>query len=288
LNNPTHTLRGLWLISRPLNVSFIILTVVLGSYLAGWQGTPWSSLLAGAALAALSVMGYILNDLVDLKIDMVNRPRRPLPSALVTTHAAVIYGFIMALLGMSLGCLLNLHYELFMTVVLLFIIIYDLVTKRMGVPGNINVALLTSSALLAGPIAMGLDITPLWAPLALAFLLNLAREIMKDTEDMPGDKQANIHTLPLAVGSDAALTISACISIVTLPIAGLYGLVNNWGWLFWAALVLGLAIPLFFALKPIMYHRNQTTAAVSQRILKLAMLGGLLTFYLGRMVYANG
>ena len=98
---------GLWRISRPLNVAFIALTATLGSYLAGWQGSPWLSLYAGCALAAISIAGYALNDLLDISIDRINRPRRPLPSGQVSPRIVITYLTMMVLLGLAGGALIS-------------------------------------------------------------------------------------------------------------------------------------------------------------------------------------
>jgi geranylgeranylglycerol-phosphate geranylgeranyltransferase len=276
-----QVLIGLWRISRPLNVAFIVLTATLGSYLAGWQGSPWLSLCAGCALAAISIAGYALNDLLDISIDRINRPRRPLPSGQVSSLTVIIYLIAMTLLGLIVGALISWEVLGYLGAVLILIVFYDAVTKRLGFPGNLTVALLTSSALIAGPIALGLSLSGLWAPLALAFLLNLAREILKDIEDIPGDKTAGVHSLPLLMGARAASWLAAILSLVTIPIATVYGIEHQSGIRFWIMLVVGLILPLLIALIPLWGKSEVMAAGKAQRVLKFAMLGGLLAFYLG-------
>jgi geranylgeranylglycerol-phosphate geranylgeranyltransferase len=276
-----QVLIGLWRISRPLNVAFIILTATLGSYLAGWQGSPWLSLGAGCALACISIAGYVLNDLLDIPIDRINRPRRPLPSGQVSPSVAITYLVAMVLLGLVIGTLIAWEVLLYLVAVLILIIFYDAVTKRLGFPGNLTVALLTSSALLAGPITLGLSLERLWAPLALAFLLNLAREILKDIEDIPGDKTAGVHSLPLWIGSRASSWLAVILSLATIPLAIIYGIEMNSGISFWIMLAVGLILPLLIALIPLWGKSEVKAAGTAQRVLKFAMLGGLLAFYLG-------
>jgi geranylgeranylglycerol-phosphate geranylgeranyltransferase len=276
-----QVLIGLWRISRPLNVAFIVLTATLGSYLAGWQGSPWLSLYAGCALAAISIAGYALNDLLDISIDRINRPLRPLPSRQVSSLTVMIYLVVMMLLGLIAGVFISLEVLGYLGAVLILIVFYDAVTKRLGFPGNLTVALLTSSALIAGPIALGLSLAGLWAPLALAFLLNLARELLKDIEDIPGDKDAGVHSLPLLTGARAASWLAAILSLVTIPIAVVYGIEMQSGLRFWVILAIGLIAPLMIALIPLWGKSEVRAAGKAQRVLKFAMLGGLLAFYLG-------
>jgi geranylgeranylglycerol-phosphate geranylgeranyltransferase len=276
-----QVLIGLWRISRPLNVAFIVLTATLGSYLAGWQGSPWLSLYAGCALAAISIAGYALNDLLDISIDRINRPLRPLPSGQVSSLTVIIYLIVMSLLGLIMGVSISWEVLGYLGAVLILIVFYDAVTKRLGFPGNLTVALLTSSALIAGPIALGLSLAGLWAPLALAFLLNLARELLKDIEDIPGDKDAGVHSLPLLMGARGSSWLAAFLSLMTIPIAILYGIEMQSGMRFWIMLVVGLILPLSIALIPLWGKSEVRAAGKAQRVLKFAMLGGLLAFYLG-------
>lgn len=276
-----QVLCGLWRISRPLNVTFIVLTATLGSYLAGWQGSPWLSFYAGCALAAISISGYALNDLLDILIDRINRPRRPLPSGQVSSQTVIAYSIVMMLLGLVVGAFISWAVLGYLGAVLLFIVFYDVVTKRLGFPGNLTVALLTSSALIAGPIALRLPLAGLWAPLALAFLLNLAREILKDIEDIPGDKTAGVHSLPLLLGTQASAWLAAILSLLTIPVAIVYGIMMQNGIHFWIILVAGLMLPLIIALVHLWGKADAKAAGIAQRVLKFAMLGGLLAFYLG-------
>jgi geranylgeranylglycerol-phosphate geranylgeranyltransferase len=272
---------GLWRISRPLNVAFIILTATLGSYLAGWQGSPWLSLFCGCALAAISIAGYALNDLLDIGIDRINRPRRPLPSHQISPPTVIAYLIVMVLVGLGAGLAIAWQILLYLLAVLILIVLYDAVTKRLGFPGNLTVALLTSSALIAGPIALGLAIDNLWAPLCLAFLLNLAREILKDIEDAPGDKSAGVKSLALLLGINNSSWIAVILALATVPIAVIYGINEGFHLHFWLILTAGLIIPILIALIPILGQGGSKAAGTAQRVLKFAMLGGLLAFYLG-------
>jgi geranylgeranylglycerol-phosphate geranylgeranyltransferase len=276
------TIIGLCRISRPLNVFFIVLCSALGPYLIGFTGAPWRSLIAGVALASLSVSGYTLNDLVDLSIDKVNRPTRALPSGLVKPIAAKVFCLITAFSGLLIGTLTSTTLLVFLLIVAVLIAVYDLLAKPLGLPGNFIVALLTASALIPGALAEGLTLVLLWAPLSLAFLMNLAREIMKDTEDIPGDKGAGIKTIPLAFGSRVAMLISSFIMLMVLPVTVAYAVFEKMSMLFWFLVALGLAVPILVLTISIWHSRDaQTSAAQIQRWVKFVMLSGLLAFYLG-------
>src|SRR5512134_3558310 len=82
------------LILRPHNMLASALAVVAGASIAGdvrVEGLALVALLAALVTGA----GNILNDCFDLRVDRINKPRRPLPSGRITRRAAVVwYGVI--------------------------------------------------------------------------------------------------------------------------------------------------------------------------------------------------
>ncbi len=103
--------------------------------------------------------------------------------------------------------------------------------KQMLLIGNIIVALLLSfSVIIIGLFdllpatyegnqkAMGLLFSILIDYAIFAFIVNLIREIVKDMEDIEGDKNAGMSTLPIAVGLNKTSKIAAALGIIAAVI----------------------------------------------------------------------
>jgi geranylgeranylglycerol-phosphate geranylgeranyltransferase len=84
--------------------------------------------------------------------------------------------------------------------------------------GNGLVAYLGGSTFLFGTAAVWPVDTTVLASVVVLFLLaalsTLAREIVKDVEDVAGDREEGLNTLPIAVGERRALVLAAVLLVV--------------------------------------------------------------------------
>jgi len=94
--------------------------------------------------------------------------------------------------------------------------------KRRGLAGNLAIGYLVGSTFLFGGLAVG----PLGAVgilASMAALSTIGRELIKDVEDMPGDRELGLRTLPLTHGVRVAtwlamLFIAAAMTLSPLPL----------------------------------------------------------------------
>ena len=82
-----QTLRALFDFARPINGLITALSVAVGGLCA--QG-PLTDAVLLAALSAvwINAAGNAFNDLIDVDIDLINRPQRPLPAGRITLRTA--------------------------------------------------------------------------------------------------------------------------------------------------------------------------------------------------------
>ena len=87
--------------------------------------------------------------------------------------------------------------------------------KDKGLPGNIAISLSVGLVIVFGAagVSKPLDARA-WSVFVIGFLYNLSREIVKDIEDLEGDKGRN--TLAMSVGEDRARVIAWAILLMTL------------------------------------------------------------------------
>jgi geranylgeranylglycerol-phosphate geranylgeranyltransferase len=239
----------------------------------------WPVLLAGAALALVSAGGYVINDYFDIEIDRINRPDRPLPAGRLQPWQALVWALVLCAAGTIVALAVNLTCGGIAATVTMLLFVYSAWLKRTVLAGNLAVSIAAASAFIFGGAAAG-DMVPALIPGALAFCFHLGREIIKDLEDMQGDRALQARTLPVVAGETAgrwAVTVVfALLMIVTvLPywfhIYGLYYLY---------AVVLGVDIILVSLLFLIWQSRNYGKAS---RILKVDMIVGLVAVCLGKL-----
>ncbi|EMA31552.1 prenyltransferase [Halobiforma lacisalsi AJ5] len=108
---------------------------------------------------------------------------------------------------------------------LLSLVAYTELFKGLPGLGNALVAYLVGSTFLFGAAAVG-EIAPAVVLFLLAAIATLTREIVKDVEDLEGDREEGLNTLPIAVGEQRALWIAAVlltIGVLASPVPYLLG-----------------------------------------------------------------
>lgn len=179
-------------------IQFLILT-----YLNTWANYFWPSIFFITSTFFSAAAGNLINDIFDYKIDQINRPG---------TNKTGIFSFktnIFFYLLFTFICLIpwpfvkaNFFFPVLGVQVFLFYYSYQL--KKYPLAGNLVVAILSSIAILQ-TIPIALDRTQeqfvfIWFLGFFSFLSTLIREIIKDIEDIEGDRLQNCKTLPISVG----------------------------------------------------------------------------------------
>jgi geranylgeranylglycerol-phosphate geranylgeranyltransferase len=256
-------------ILRPANCLMAGLAAVTGLVIAGSLDLLAASTVFLAAFLVTGA-GNAVNDYYDREIDAVNRPKRPIPSRRISPRDALILSSVL----FAVGCLLaTLASEscLFIAIlnsVLLFFYARDL--KAMPVAGNCCVSYLTGSTFLFGGAALG----PAGAaanmfPAALSFLATMSREIVKDIEDMEGDRKGGARTLPILVGRPVSSAAAAAFALLAVVLS----LLAPFGTAYMAIIAVA---DILFLISMLKIARGD--ASDSQRALKLGMALALLAF----------
>jgi len=214
---------------RPGNVLFTSILTFIGAFVAGGSLGDLTAV-AAAVFATITTVGAgnTINDYFDRHIDAINRPDRPIPSGAVEPFSAVILS--LGLFGFAV--LSTLFLPLVATAIVLLntvgLAIYTPVFKPLPGVGNVAVAYLAPSYLLLGAAAVG-NLSGALILFVLAALATLAREILKDIEDLAGDRENGLRTLPIVIGKTlshgiglAVIITAVCLSV--LPYAdGTFG-----------------------------------------------------------------
>jgi geranylgeranylglycerol-phosphate geranylgeranyltransferase len=211
--------RGFYRIVRPANSFVAGLAAALGYLLA--TGT----LVPGVILPVIVVIlvtgaGNAINDYFDLPIDRINRPGRPLPAGQISPRQALLFSVSLFIAGIVISLFTTPICIFFAVVNSVLLVTYAAKLKTTPFFGNVAVAYLSGSIFLFGGGFAG--ITGLVNNIVIAlmtFFAMVAREIMKDAEDVPGDLAKGAKTLPIIYGTRTATLIAVGFSLGAVAIS---------------------------------------------------------------------
>ncbi len=212
---------------RPVNGFMGWLTVVIG-YLNTRDVTdafsvPGHIFWFGMVYIFIVGAGMIINDIYDYRIDLVNRPDRPIPRGDVSLgEAKTLFGIVLGL-GLLLAFFHGVATDMVvvnMTFTATFGLVgwlYAAYGKKSGFAGNILVSLSFTMGLIYGALINGLQIPGYIVYFFLtSFFLLMAREIIKGCEDVEGDRTESVNTLAILMGTRKSALIAACFSFLAM------------------------------------------------------------------------
>jgi chlorophyll/bacteriochlorophyll a synthase len=166
--------------------------------------------LIGALMAAvLNAGNNALNQIYDLDIDRVNKPKRPLPSGRLTLRDAWVFTWATYAIALVLAWMVapNGRYECFWLVFVAVICTYiysvpPLRTKKRGIWANVTIAIPRGVLLKVAGWSSVKTIVGLepWYIGAIFGLFLLGASTTKDFADMEGDARGGCRTLPIIYG----------------------------------------------------------------------------------------
>ncbi len=270
----------------------------------------WLLILSVVLIAA---GGYVINDYFDIKIDRINRPDSVVVGETMTKPAAMHLSIGLSVAGILVGLIvawLCRSWTLGIVILLMpgLLWFYSSAYKRQFLVGNLIVAF--ASAVV--PMLLGLANEGMFLPFILAhdfqpildqlqpvirviytwlggfalmiFLYTWIREVIKDLQDQMGDRELECRTMPIRLGelwTKVILTVMIAITIGVLCwfVFGLLPFPHTWNSMSVRYLTFGLIVPLLCVLALVWAARIPSDYRNAQRLMKLAMLLGLLYSY---------
>lgn len=262
---------------RPLNMVMLVIGVFVGGFLVegsgAFEGGRLTALLvASAVVVAIAGASNSLNDVLDVKTDRINRPMRPIASGLISTTSGIRLWAAGTLVGLLLAAFLTIAHVLIAVAAAGLMAVYNMHLKRLPIAGNFVVGLLVATAIVFGALALGDAAAAVYAA-GFAFLVTLAREVVKDVEDLPGDVAAGARTTAVVMGPRQARRFAAVVIVVTIVLTPAPFVVSDYSGLY-LSVVLIANVFLIAALAGVV-SGDDVAASVSAR-LKWAMLSGLV------------
>jgi 4-hydroxybenzoate polyprenyltransferase len=276
----------LLIISQPtvLNFTSILLLVIAGILIA-----------AG---------GNIINDYFDLNIDKINKPHKLVVDKYISRRWVIILHLIVSSMAIGIGIYLSIQTHVwwisvtnFVCVILLFF--YSSTLKKKFLIGNIIVALLVAWSIMiialiefkAVHLFTSAYISSYRRILRLgivyssfAFIITIIREVIKDMEDIDGDRKYGCKTLPIVWGINATKVFVAVwliVLIAALILLQVYASTYAW----WLSIIYGVTliiIPLVFVLKqliPAQFAKDFNKLSSYTKAIIFAGILSMLFFY---------
>jgi len=276
----TGTLRGLLDLTRLGNaVAAGVLTFTGAFVAAGLDSSAVAVVASVAATIFATAAGNAVNDYFDRDIDRINRPDRPIPRGAVSARGALAFSAALFLGAVVAALALPLVAIAIAVVNLLALLAYTELFKGLPGVGNVVVAYLTGSTFLFGAASVGqLSNSAVLVLFALAALATLAREIIKDVEDLAGDREEGLSTLPIVVGEGIALRLGAAVMVVAVAASAAPFFLGVFGVVYLVIVVPADALMLSAV------RRSVTDPSTAQRRLKRGMFLATAAFVIGRAV----
>lgn len=259
-------------------------SVAVGAFLAAGTLSSRSGLAAGMTFLTCAG-GYVLNDFLDVAGDRLIKPRRPLAAGLVAPGFALKYAIGLWVCAAVLAVLAGRVGLGFFAVWAAALWLYSSKLKGQGIYGHLVVSLVASSGFLLGAAGEG-RVSAGWTPAGVAAVFHLTREVAKGVADAAGDTVVGVRTLAVRTGVGWGLRLVGWL-VAACGLASLAPLVTRTsGLLYWPPVVATVLPLLVVALRMIIRARrgNGDPADVAGRVaaaLKLAMVAGLVAFFLG-------
>ncbi|MDR3063756.1 MAG: UbiA family prenyltransferase [Methanobrevibacter sp.] len=272
-------------ILRPGNGLMAVIAVVLMGIIS--KQIDLSLILAIIAVFVATGGGNVINDVFDYKIDSINRPYRPIPSGRISLKTGKIYSVILFLIAIIIGITLSIIVNNILPVIIVFIncllmYYYAKTLKSTVLVGNLLVAYLTGSCFVfGGSITGNIDLIFLSIFLGFfAFLMTLAREIIKDMEDKEGDEKEGVKTLPITYGLKISSILASIFIIVDCILSPSLYIFNVFNVYFLIPLSISLSL-FFYSSFLILSWQKKENMKKASKLLKIGMFISFISFVIG-------
>jgi len=264
------------------------------------------------ATVLIAAAGYIINDYFDVKLDYLNKPKQLIVGKSIKRRHAMALHILFNALGLSLagfiayriGHPLLVLFQLVSAALLWF---YSVSFKKQVMVGNLIIAALTAlvpftagyyeiavmfdsltdfayeDAIIGnnlGSLLFSIKYLLYWilGYSAFAFLLTMIREIVKDMEDIEGDKAFDCKTLPIVYGIDKAKKVAIGIAGFTLILIGLLEVIQfmSADWISLAYFIFLISFPLITVIYLLAKAEKKKHFFIVSQTIKVCMLFGIL------------
>ncbi len=267
--------------------------------------SKWCFLSLVLSSVLIAAAGYIINDYFDQNIDEINKPQKMVVNRIIKRRWVIFWHLLLSLGGLFITMLAlpmqgfwHLVLANFLAIIALWF--YSTNFKKQLLVGNLLISILTAWVIFIlffskYPLYIHelmqvehqrvrfFRLTILYA--SFAFIISLIREVIKDMEDMEGDRKYGCKTLPIVWGIQATKVFVAVwivVLVAVLIFLQIYALGMGW-WHSALYCILLIIVPLLVALKKLFNAKFPKDYHGISSIIKLVMFTGILSMIFFRL-----
>jgi 4-hydroxybenzoate polyprenyltransferase len=251
----------------------------------------------------IAAAGYAINDYFDIRIDRINKPDKIIVGRLVSRRKAMSLHTVLNIIAIIIGFYVsyragNIKFGAINIVISMLLWMYAMKYKAYMLVGNIIVSFATAMTIFivwlfenyaiwcSGQfVHANLHILNflLWSYLIFAFGISIIREIIKNLEDIEGDRKCGCTTMPVVIGERSTRITLALLSVVLITallyISYYFAFAMHWIYIS-CYLVIVVIIPFIYLIYMIMISRNKDDYSFLSNLTKFIMVAGVLSMLL--------
>jgi 4-hydroxybenzoate polyprenyltransferase len=246
--------------------------------------------------------GYVINDYFDVRIDQVNRPDKVTMYSLISHHQAIKIHLVLNAIAVLSGFFLawrvsSWSFGFIFPFIASLLWIYSARYKKVLFWGNFIVAALSSFVVILVWLyeffwlhlnpSFFASLVPVLSRLTtwvlgyalFALLVTMAREIIKDMEDIEGDRKYDCRTIPVVIGipmTRLLIGILVALTMGLLAFAQTILLRMELRMMFWYLLI-AVQIPSAYLLYLLFRSGNKSDYHSLSLLCKIIMVAGILS-----------
>ncbi len=272
-------IKALYRLSRPLTSLSGALAVLLGGYVSGTGA--WNEVIL-ACLATFLVAGSAnaWNDYLDVEIDRVNQPKRPLPAGHISLRQAKLFSLGTGSISLLMAAFINWPAFLIVLTSNTLLFIYSWRLKSTVLMGNATVAAISAMSAIFGGVAAGNVLPTLWLAVIIATAI-MGREVLKTLADYEGDLRQRCRTISTVWGKRAARIVFYCLAGATVIVMLLPYLLDVYRPVYAYVVALGVYPVVLYILMKVSRYRTGPQLEKLSQLMKYDFLVWFLAVVLG-------
>ena len=250
----------------------------------------------------VTAAGYVINDYFDVNADVINKPGKIFIHTVIHRRDAIKLHFILNIVAFLLGIYLAYSVKQWKLAIINpgvagVLWFYTTNLKRLPALGNLTIGLLTAMVLWVvclydnnvwRPVTeLQIAVAPavktvLFGYMIFAFITTVIREIVKDMEDIEGDKKTGCKTLPVVLGLRETGFLTLFLVLLVLFLLGYIQFFQaaQLNQAFYLPLVYGLffiSLPLVYLVIRLVTATQKSDYAHMSMVIKAVMVFGILS-----------
>lgn len=288
---------------RPINLCIIGLTMYSVAFFFDGASlntvTSFNFLFIVLSIILIAGAGNVINDYFDIEIDKINKPEKQIVGKTISKKESKLFYFslnLSSLIFTFLSCrqLSNYWFLLINLAQIILLWLYSAQFKKKILVGNFIVALLIGCVPLFVVLFFQIKVSTVYFHLEyfsenttlfsfgltfgiFAFLLNFTREIIKDIEDLEGDRQFSANTFPIRFGIKMAKKTALFFSVATITLLISLIFLIEWKSQIQLIPIILILILLLFSIYQIIQSKEKKQFHSVSNLIKLIMLIGILS-----------